>query len=267
MIPLDYHIHTSFSPDSSASPEEMCRRALALGLPEIGFSEHWDVNPYEDKEVIRYFQPAPWWKELTRLRELFSGQLVLRAGIEIGEPHIYVADTAAMISALPFDYVIGSLHFVGEHIMFDEKYFHQHTADEVYIAYFAELEQMVKVANMDIVGHFDIPVRTAKPIFGYDLARYEQLIRAVLEIVIARGLSLDVNTSGQRKPAGNLMPDPLILHWYRQMGGDRLTLGSDAHNIGQLGLHLDQAIQAIHSAGFTHLTQYEQRQPRLIPLS
>ena len=162
MIPLDYHIHTSFSPDSAASPEEICRRAIGLGLPEIGFSEHWDVNPYEGKEVIRYFQPAPWWKEITRLRELFPGQLLLRAGIEIGEPHIYVADTAAMISTLPFDYVIGSLHFVGEHMMFDESYFRQHAPDEVYIAYFAELEKMVKGANMDIVGHFDIPVRTAK---------------------------------------------------------------------------------------------------------
>jgi len=264
MIPLDYHIHTTFSPDGSAAPEAMCRRAIELGLPEIGFSEHWDVGPYE--EITRFLQPEVWWGELTRLRELFAGQLTLRAGIEVAEPHLYPADSAAIIALLPFDYVLGSVHFVGPHMMFDEKYFRRCTADEVYLPFFAELEQMVRLADMDIVAHFDVPTRTAIPIFGYDVTRYEQPIRRILDLVIARGLALDVNVAGLRKPANNLMPDPLILHWYRQMGGERLTLGSDAHHVEQLGQNMDQALQAVREAGFTHLTQYESRRAYPIPL-
>jgi histidinol-phosphatase (PHP family) len=264
MIPLDYHIHTRFSPDCRSEPEDLCRRAIALGLPEIGFSEHWDVGPYE--EVTRFLQPAAWWQELIRLRQLFEGQLTLRAGIEIAETHLYPQESAQMIAALPFDYVLGSVHFVGPHMMFDETWFRQCQADELYESYFAELARMVESADIDIVAHFDIPARTGIPIFGYDVKRYKPAIRAVLKVVIERGLALDVNTAGLRKPAANLMPDPLILRWYRQMGGERLTLGSDAHALEQLGLNLNKAIQVIREAGFTYLTLYEKRRPGKIPL-
>ena len=264
MLPLDYHVHTRFSYDSSAIPEELCRRAIQIGLSELGFSEHWDVGPYE--EVTRYFQPAAWWDELTRLRTHFAGHLTLRAGLEVAEPHLYPAETAAILAALPFDYVLGSVHFVGPNMMFDEKYFAQCTADEAYLSYFAELEKMVKQADVDIVAHFDIPARTAIPILGYEPARYEKPIRDILAIVIERGLALDVNVAGLRKPANNLMPDPLILKWYHEMGGQRLTLGSDAHTVDQLCLHLDQALQILRETGFSLLTQYQHRQPHQIPL-
>jgi histidinol-phosphatase (PHP family) len=264
MVPLDYHIHTRFSTDSQSEPEELCRRAIELGLPEIGFSEHWDVGPYE--EVTRFLQPVAWWQELTRLRRLYEGQLTLRAGIEIAEPHLYLQESADMVAMLPFDYVLGSVHFVGPHMMFDEAYFRQHQADEIYESYFAELERMVRSADIDIVAHFDIPARTGIPIFGYEVRRYGSAIRTVLKVVVERGLALDVNTAGLRKPAGNLMPDPQILRWYRALDGERLTLGSDAHTVEQLGLNLEKALQVIREAGFGYLTRYEKRNPGKIPI-
>ena len=264
MIPLDYHVHSTFSPDSPVTLEAHCLRAIEIGLPEIGFSEHWDVSPYED--VTRFFKPLPWWEELERLRSLFKGRLTIRAGIEVAEPHLYPQETAEILATLPFDYVLGSVHFVGPHMMFDERYFARHTADEIYIPYFAEMEKMVRAADFDIIAHFDIPARTAKPMVGYDLPRYEQSIRSILEIVIERGLALDVNVAGLRKPTQNIMPDPFILHWYHDMGGERLTLGSDAHRVNHLALHLDQAVEAIRAAGFTHLTQFEGRVPKRLAL-
>ncbi len=264
MIPLDYHMHSTFSSDGNSSPEAMCRRAIELGLPEIGFSEHWDVGPYE--ETPRFLRPEAWWDELERLRSLFAGQLILRAGIEISEPHLYTAETAEIISHLPFDYVLGSVHYVGEHFLFDEGYFRQHTADEVYSAYFAELDKMVRTADFDIVAHFDIPARTAKPILGYDPTRYKDAIRTILSIVIERGLALDMNVAGLRKPAQNLMPDPLILRWYHEMGGKRITFGSDAHSADHLGLNLNLALLAAREAGLASVTQFERRQARLISL-
>jgi histidinol-phosphatase (PHP family) len=264
MIPLDYHMHSTFSSDGDSSPEAMCRRAIELGLTEIGLSEHWDVGPYE--ETPRFLRPEAWWDELDRLRGLFASQLTIRAGIEIAEPHLYTDETAEILSRLPFDYVLGSVHFVGPHFMFDEDYFRQHTADEVYSAYFAELDRMVRSADIDIIAHFDLPARTAKPILGYAPTRYEDAIRTILGIVIERGLALDVNVSGLRKPAQNLMPDPLILRWYAEMGGKRITFGSDAHSVDHLGLNLDLALLAVQEAGLAFVTQFEQRQARLVPL-
>lgn len=263
-IPHDYHTHTAFSQDGQSSPEAMCYRAVELGLPELGFSEHWDVGPLE--EHPRFFQPEPWYAEIERLRDLFTGQLTLRAGIEISEPHLYPLDAAAVLSRAPFDYVIGSVHWVGPHFMFDAEYFSQHTADEVYGAYFEELERMVAVSDIDIVAHLDVPARTGLPILGYDPARYEKQIRAILATVIRRGLSLDINAAGLRKPSRNLMPDARILKWYAEMGGERLTLGSDAHRAGEIALHLEAALETARAAGLTHVTQYERRQARLIPI-
>ena len=263
-IPHDYHMHSTFSEDGSSSPEEMCLEAIKLGIPEIGFSEHWDVGPYE--EHPRFFQPKRWYAELERLRDLFAGQLVIRAAVEIAEPHLYPRETAEILACIPFDYILGSVHFVGPRFMFDEAYFRLHAADEVYTAYFAEVEKLLQTADLDILAHLDIPVRTAKPIFGFDPARYEDQIRRILRMVIDRNLALDINAAGLRKKAQNLMPDPLILKWYAGMGGRRVTLGSDAHQSDQVGLHLDAALDAVRLAGLTHITQFERRQARLIPL-
>jgi histidinol-phosphatase (PHP family) len=261
-IPHDYHMHSTFSEDGASSPEEMCRQAVSLGIPEIGFTEHWDVGPYEINP--RFFKPEPWYAELLRLRELFSGQLIIRRGIEIAEPHLYPQETSAVLKRIPFDYVLGSVHFVGPHFIFDEAYFLSREADEVYRAYFAEVGTMLQTAELDIVSHLDVPARTGKPIFGYDPSRYEDQIRCILQMVIDRNLALDVNAAGLRKTAQNLMPDPLILKWYTGMGGKRVTLGSDAHQADQVGLHLDAALEAIHTAGLTSVTQFELRQARSV---
>jgi histidinol-phosphatase (PHP family) len=263
-IPLDYHMHSRFSEDGSSTLEEMCRRAVELGIPEIGFSEHWDVGPYEKHP--RFFQPEPWYAEIERLRDAFAGKLTIRAGIEMAEPHLYPAETAEVLKRAPFDYALGSVHFVGPNFMFDESYFRARTADQVYRAYFAELERMLGSAELDVVAHLDVPARTGKPILGYQPARYETEIRRILDIAIRRGLALDVNAGGLRKPARILMPDPLILEWYAEMGGKRVTLGSDAHRADQLGLHLEAAVEAIRAAGLAHLTQFERRQARQVPL-
>ena len=264
MIPLDYHLHTTFSEDAVDTLETMCRRAIELGIPEIGFSEHWDVGPYENNP--RFFQPETWFTEVNRMRSLFSGKLVIRAGIEVAEPHLYPRETAEILTHAPFDYVFGSVHFVSSKFVFDEAVFRAQTADEVYIEYFSEVEKMLQDADIDIVAHLDVPARTGIPIFGYQPARYEAQIRRILQQIIKRNLALEVNAGGLRKASQNLMPNPLIIKWYAGMGGTRLTLGSDAHAVDQLGLNLGAALQAIRAAGLSQLTQFEGRSGRQIQI-
>jgi histidinol-phosphatase (PHP family) len=263
MIPHDYHLHSNYSEDAEDTLEALCRRAIELGIPEIGFSEHWDVGPYETNP--RYFKPESWFAELENMRNLFAGKLVIRAGIEIAEPHLYPKETTEVLQRAPFDYVIGSVHYVGSNFMFNGEYLRTSTADEVYSDYFAEMILMVQTAEIDIVAHFDIPARTGKTIFGYEPARYEGIIRSALKTCIERGLALDVNVSGLRKPSQIIMPDPLVLKWYVEMGGRRLTLGSDAHRVAEVSLHLEKAIACIQAEGINHFTQFTLRQSRLVP--
>jgi histidinol-phosphatase (PHP family) len=262
---LDYHIHSTFSFDSQVTIHAACVAAIVQGIPEIGLSEHFDLNP--NAPDTGFYRPDDWWREIQKVREEFAGRLAVRAGIEIGEPHCYPEEVKSLLERYPYDYAIGSLHYVGEDYMFDQKYLASHTADEILGGYFNELECMTRAPRFNILGHLDLPVRNARHIWeGYDPARYEERIRAVLQNCIRAGLALDVNLAGLRKPSHNIMPDGRILHWYAEMGGKRVTLGSDAHAREQVGQGLQQGLAAVRAAGLNSLTQFEFRQARLLPL-
>jgi histidinol-phosphatase (PHP family) len=258
IIPFDYHMHSNFSSDSHASMRAMCESAIQKGIPEIGFSEHYDLHP---KERPISYQPEAWWEEVERIRKCFEGRLILRTGVEIGEPHCYPDEVRTLLDRYPYDYVIGSLHYVGDDFMFNNKLLESKGVDGVMQSYFLELGKMTQNPQFEILGHLDVPVRNGKPIWGsYEPRRYEELIRAVLQNCIDHGIALDVNSGGMRRPANNLMPDLLILRWYQEMGGQHLTLGSDAHSPVDVGLHLDQALNSIRESGFKSITRYIRRQ-------
>jgi histidinol-phosphatase (PHP family) len=264
-IPHDYHMHSNFSCDCDSPMAAMCRSAISRGLREIGFTEHHDLHPGDPHR--NWFKPQGWWAELARCRAEFAGQLTIRAGVEIGEPHIYAAEAQALLAQLPFDYVLGSLHWVGSDSVFDTAYFRTRPAEAAYLAFFEELEQMTRTADFDILSHLDVPVRTAYAVYGgYDPQPYEEAIRPVLRNCIERGIALDLNTAALRRPIQVMTPGLTILRWYAQMGGERITLGSDAHRPEHVGNHLEVALQLAQEAGLRYVTQFEQRQARLIPL-
>ena len=264
-IPQDYHIHSRFSEDALDSLEALCRQTIKVGIPEIGFSEHWDVGPYEENPF--FFQPVSWFQEIKRLQTLFTGKLIIRAGLEVAEPHLYGEQFQELLSVFHFDYIIGSVHWVRSNFMFDESYFSRNSADEIYESYFSELETMVSLSDVDIVAHFDIPARTGKAIIGYEPTRYKAQIKRILKIIIDRGLTLEINSAGYRKPLINMMPDPQIVSWYYEMGGRQISLGSDAHQVNQIGMHLDRVIGIIANMGFSCITGFEKRQSLIIPLN
>ena len=241
---------------------EMCRGAIEKGVPEIGFTEHYDLHP--DEPYRDWFRLEPWAGELVHCRAEFDGRLVVRAGIEIGEPHLFRAEAEAMLRRYPFDYALGSLHWVGSESIFDRAYFRR-PADEAFRLFFEELERMTRVGGFDILSHFDVPVRTGFDVYGeYDPRRYEDAIRPVLKNCIEHGIALDLNTKGLRSSCRILTPNVDILRWYVELGGERVTLGSDAHNPKFVGADFDAALDAARAAGLKYVTQFEQRQAQLM---
>jgi histidinol-phosphatase (PHP family) len=266
MIPQDYHMHSNFSCDCESPMAVMCQSAIDKGVVEIGFTEHYDQHSGDPHR--NWFRLQPWLAELNRCREQFADQLTIRAGIEIGEPHIFATEAADVLSHGPFDYVLGSLHWVGMESVFNPAYFRARSSDETYGAFFSELERMTAVADFDILSHFDVPIRTAFAVYGpYDPKLHEESIRAVLQNCINRGIALDLNTAAFRGMAKVLTPSPLILKWYAEMGGERITLGSDAHRPHEIGTNLELAMQLAWEAGLRKLTFFEQRQAKLVPFA
>ena len=260
MIPQDYHIHTQFSCDSHASMNEMCRAALEIGISEIGICDHYDLLP--EDPCYDYFKPDAWWKTLEQCRTDFKGLLHIRAGIELGEPHRFLRATQDILQQYPWDLALGSLHWVGDELVFHRSYFNQ-PAEDAYRAYFHELYNMVTQADFDVLAHMDIVKRYGFDEYGeYMPRKYEADIRAVLRAVAQKDIALEVNTSTLRRPIHQTTPSPEILTWFHEEGGKWVTLGSDAHRPENVGAGLEKAYSFVRDAGFNYLAGFKGRQPR-----
>lgn len=263
MIPHDYHIHSNFSCDCDFSMQHMCNGAIENGVREIGFTDHYDLH--RNEECRNYLKLEPWIVELERVRAQFDGRLIIRASIELGEPHIFRKEVQAMLARYDFDYTLGSLHWVGDETIFDPQYFLSRSPKEAFTLFFEELERMTRLGGFDILSHFDVIARTAHHVYGsYDPRHHEECIRPVLKNCIEHGIALDINTKGLRTKMGLLTPNEDILRWYVEMGGERVTLGSDAHDPHNVGTGCDDALRAAQAAGLKYLTYFEKRQAKLV---
>ena len=268
---VDYHVHTHFSCDCNYSMEEMCRAAIAAGAQHIAFCEHEEHNPGD--ECYHTLNHDAYWRELRRCRELFAGQLTIRAGIEISEPHRYAAQIAPTLAAYPWDYALGSLHWLDEQTnTLRQEFAHKFGPGrwrESFRAYFREMERMARDGNFDVVAHFDYPARYFKAPPGevYDIAEFEAEIRLALQALIARGKGIEINTGSLRKGLSNPCPPPIVVRWFHEMGGRVLALGSDAHRPQDITAGLTLAAEIARQAGFTHIATFERRQPALAELT
>jgi histidinol-phosphatase (PHP family) len=136
----DYHVHSHFSCDAEASMDAMCQAAITAGICELGFSDHFDLHPNEP--FRDYLDPESWWQSFEKCRNTYSSAVTLRAGVEVGEPHRFPQDVQQLLQGYPWDYVLGSLHWVGDTCVFDRAFF-QKDEHSTYLAYFRELECLV----------------------------------------------------------------------------------------------------------------------------
>lgn len=105
---VDYHVHSNHSSDSDVALVEICKRAIQLGIVEIGFSEHVDLDPRN--WGYKYFDYERYSSDIRKARELFGDQLVVRKGIEVDYQHWFEKNIREWLRDKEFDYVIGSVH-------------------------------------------------------------------------------------------------------------------------------------------------------------
>jgi histidinol-phosphatase (PHP family) len=258
-IPSDYHVHTHFSCDCQTPMEDMCRAALEKGLEEVGITEHFDLNP--EDPCYRFFKAEEWWEELERCREVFGGSLIIRAGVELGEPHIHRKESHALLKAFDWDYSLGSLHWVDGIMIFDEAYFEQ-PASDAYGGYFCELLNLVQDGEFEILAHMDAVKRYGFDHFGaYDPLAFEAQIRAVLRACASTGKAIEINTSTLRRPIREPSPSSTIAGWFLEEGGKWITLGSDAHLPEHVGFGQQEMMRLMDSIHLDQLARFVRRQP------
>jgi histidinol-phosphatase (PHP family) len=254
----DYHIHTRFSVDSDANMDMACQTAITRGIDEIAFTDHLDFGPDDSSG---YFRTAEYLAAIERCRGRYDGRLVVRTGIEVGEPHLFAVEASAVLARGNFDIVLGSAHYAhGMQAAWHEVFFEQ-PLRQAYEAYFRQVVDLSAEGDFDVLGHLDLVKRDARK-FGkpYDGPEpYADMIRAALKSLVERGKGIELNTSPLRRGQPEPCPSPQILRWYREFGGEILTLGSDAHHPADVGAHVDVAIEMAKAAGFEHLATFRRR--------
>jgi histidinol-phosphatase (PHP family) len=258
-IPFDYHMHSNNSCDCHVTMTEMCQAALQKAIPEIAFTEHFNRIPID--MCFDKYNPAAFFSDIEACRAEFGPQgLTIKAGVEVGEMHLYRTEVDAVLDAWPYDLVLGSLHFNNGESIFERSYFQKREPLAMAREYFTELAQMVEAGGFNIMSHMDVIKRMGFQVYKrFEIAEYEELVRPVLAACIRQNIAPEINTSALRMSVNQTHPPLDAIRWYREMGGELLSIGSDSHRPDQIGTGLDVAIEIAKEAGFSQLTKFSGR--------
>lgn len=301
MIIADYHTHTAFSDDSEATPRAMADQAVALGLKMLCITDHMDyLYPKKYAPTSFVFDPDIYFTELTALKEIYKDRLELLIGIELGlrnEPgtrEACVEYYRKLCADYPFDFVIGSTHVLNGLDPYYPEYWETHSREAGMHAYFASILENTGTYDMfQIYGHLDylvrylpkessenafpsatqpasafVPLDTGDRICGKDycFSDYKELIAEILKKLIASGRGIELNTSGYKYGLPYAHPRTQILKLYRELHGEIITIGSDAHTPNHMAYDFLRAKDLLSSLGFSYYTIYRGRKAVFLPL-
>lgn len=262
MYLIDYHIHSNNSFDSKETVQSVCEAAIEKGINEICFTEHFSV-----KEGIKsngFLNLKKYSDEITECREVFKDKLIIRAGVEICEPHENEEELRLAIENIPFDFILGSVHNFDYNIGL-MAYMSENTKEESYKRYFTEVNKVCTSPHIDVVAHLDLMKRYAFTTHGnYNFNEYKEIIEQVLNNIIKNGKGIEVNTSTLRGVVNEAMPSVDILKMYHDLGGKIITVGSDAHKVEDVGAGIKESIQVLKDIGFKYIYTFENR--KAIPI-
>lgn len=264
---IDLHTHSKYSFDTEAEPAEitdMAQVAIRAGVDVLAVTDHYDL--FREAPSI-FCDVAAIQADIAAARPQFDGQVELLRGIELGQPQRNPSLAEEVLSNFSFDVVIGSLHVIPNDVdLYDHDYDHI-DCDALLRDYFAEMVRMEQHGGFDILAHLDYPLRVMKrPHTNPSFDNFMEHILPVLREAVNRGYAIECNAatlfSWMQRPG----PDRWILEEYRRLGGERISLGSDAHRARDIGRGFDVYVDYIRSLGFDHLTVFRNRQAQAYPI-
>jgi histidinol-phosphatase (PHP family) len=264
MQKIDYHIHSSFSPDSTEEPEGVVRAAIALGVSHIAFTDHLDLNtgglPPEGMRDLKLVLDT-----FDALKEKYRGKIHIAAGLECGWSKHHEQVIVDMIGGLKFDYTINSIHDVNGKDCYRPDFYKGRSKQTAYAEYFgAVLDSLDALYPYHTVGHLGYAERVAT--YEDTRAYYKEFAYAldpILKKVIQKGKILELNTAVLYAKIPCL-PAPDILKRYKELGGTKITFASDAHTANRLCDGYDKIVEIAKTAGFAGFTVVEDGKEKLI---
>ncbi len=254
----DYHLHSSFSHDSITPMARHAKQALRIGLSELCFTDHMDY--YDGSDCSHYFAA------IDKVRQEFSGKLVIRSGWEFGLQSHTIPDFEELYSRYcdKLDFVLLSIHDVDDLDLCGYQYQYGKSQAKYTLGYYDELLRVIQgyhdysvLAHLDLIARYDVK----HGVSPYPFAKVRDVVAEILSTAIADGKGIELNTSSWRYGLSDTTPSREILELYRDLGGEILTLGSDAHNTDYLGAHFEEGREILRSLGYRSFCTFERMTP------
>lgn len=263
---IDTHTHTDNSFDGHHSTMYMCEHAEFIGLRAITFTDHVEIDFFERDDFRRVSVQS--YFEIAKARSAFRGKLLVCEGIELGQPMYDVKTADRVVNALHYDQVIGSVHNLRGMPDFSYLDYKIEDIDRLLLEYFKELQLMVDWGNFDTLGHLTYPLRyiCGEHEMKVDLSEYAGQIDAILSGLAEKGKALEINTSGLRQKLGVTMPGEEVVKRFKELGGEYITIGSDAHYAQDIGAGVPEGMAMAERCGFKNITLFQKREPIQIPI-
>lgn len=262
---LDYHVHCSFSCDSEVSPKDYLEAAEKLGIDEICFTDHLDLEfdipnePHFDTDFLA--------RDIYLDSLRYGGKTRFARGMEVGlmMKHDIPSRSAKIVREASPDFVIASAHIIGEQgDPYSPSFFEGKTRQDAFVEYIRHIYDMIQeFDDFDVIGHLHFPTRGC-PYDDRDfrVSDAPELLDALFKELIERGKSIEINTRDFVRSS-----DPKRrLETYRrfaELGGEYVTIGSDAHTIDRLGYNAREAYGLAKAAGLQYVASFRERKPIL----
>ncbi len=261
MYLADYHTHCRVSPDSKASMVAQVEAAMAAGMHEICFTDHFEPFYWDDITDTR--DPADWGAliaEFSTVQHQYVDKITVRLGIELGEAPMDIPTVEKMLEKAPnLDFIIGSIHRLSKAYDYvDWAEYRPKTVEEASRAiedYLQVVQEQCNWGGFHVLGHLTLPLRYCKYLgLEVPFAPFHHQVVAIYKTLIDKGLGIELNTT-----RGDMdCPDEPWLKLYYDMGGRRITLGSDAHQPRDMGAGIRVGQALLKKIGFPYFSTFEQ---------
>ena len=255
---FDYHMHSKVSFDAHDSGLNMALAAKAAGLKEICFTDHLDYDPLGKMGKLDFDTEA----YASEYDQLEVPGLIIRRGMEFGmDPH-NVAQFQQDLKRRPFDFVLGSIHFVDDLDVYYPQFWQNKTIFQAERRFLeATLAALQVHDQFDVLAHLTYiaksPANPSPRCIAYD--DHRELIDEILKLVVAKGKGLEMNSSGVDR-CGGFLPTADYFRRFKELGGQIVTIGSDAHRANRVGQYSFEACEILKEI-FGYVCTFENRQP------
>jgi histidinol-phosphatase (PHP family) len=255
----DYHVHTLFS-DGKSDAKDYIAPAKSAGLSEIGFSEHLTLFREKQDWTIDINRVPEYIKSIQKLRKETT-EIEIRTGFEVDYFPGKEKDTHEFLKEYKLDYVIGSVHYLGEKTVDEGPSFYEgKNFDRLFINYFDMVMESVSSGLFDIIAHCDlIRIYGNKPTFDP-----EYVYRALAKCLKLHDVAYEINTNGRNRPLADFYPDRRFLHVFQEEGVP-VCINSDAHFPARVAQYFDEAYELLKKAGYSEMASFKNRERYLIP--